>query len=405
MANFSASPSCLPRSVLQRLKAGFGSYETHVTELSHRSSQFRDILRDCDQALTELLEIPPTHTPLIMPGGATSAFAGVAMNLAGLRGHPLYLTSGYCSERAAREAKRVLAGRGSGWAPWRMSRPQYDAMAALGSDPKLRPRDSIGFNYVYYCSNDSVSGIASPVPAKLCGLLVADFTSNLLSERVDLGQFDAVVAGGGRSLGPPGVCLHVINNTLLRGDLECPYLPSTMSWAAQHSHMRSQGSQLSTPPTYAIYVMSLVAQDLLKRGGAAAAQRRSEEKARMLYECIDASQGFYVNEVSERLRSKVTVPFRIRDRHLETSFLERAERAGLLGLQNHLHGGMRACLYDAVTAGAVRSLVGFMKDFMSSSPTGGPTPSTRALYALLAQPAEPRRRVGEGGSGALGSPR
>ncbi len=353
--NFSAGPAALPEPVLKQ--AADEMLDWHgtgmsVLEMSHRGESFGSIIRQAKEDLRELLEVPASHRILFMQGGATAMNAIIPMNLAA---HPAnaavidFVHTGLWSGKALGEASKyaranVAASSESGG---------FRSVPTQGSWQMTE-----GAAYVHVCPNETVHGVqfhfqpdTGDVP------LVADMSSEILSRQIDFSKYDVVYAGAQKNIGPAGVVVLIVREDLI-GHASA-YCPSVFDWQNVAEH----GSMFNTPPTGTIYLCSLVLQWLKQSGGVAQMEKNSIEKSSMLYDFIDGSS-LYFNPVDEDCRSRMNVPFFLRDESLNDVFLKEAESRGLVQLKGHRTlGGMRASLYNAMPVEGVASLIAFMREF------------------------------------------
>lgn len=351
--NFGAGPSALPREVLEEAREellSYGGTGMSILESSHRGKAYDEVHRRTTRDLKTLLGAGDSHEILYMGGGARSQFAIAPMNLLPADSSADYVTTGRWSAMALAEARK----RGPVREIWSSEASGHDRVPAPG-DLEVDSRAA----YLHYTSNNTIAGTQYHfVPAAEGVPLVCDMSSDILSRPVDLAPFGLVYAGAQKNLGPAGVTLVVVRKDLLgRSPGE---LPDTMSYAA----MAAKRSLLNTPPVFAIYLVGLVARRLLETGGAGAAEGRNRHKADLLYGAIDGSGGFYRGHARKGSRSHMNVTFRLPSQDLETGFVAAAAEEGLVGLKGHRSvGGIRASLYNAVTAEAVEALTGFMAQF------------------------------------------
>ncbi len=350
--NFSAGPAMLPAEVLAR--AGDEMLDWHgsgtgVMEMSHRGKEFMSIAAEAEQDFRELLAIPAGYKVLFLQGGATLQFAQVPMNLLAGKGRADYVLTGEWSKKAAREAKS--------WCDVSIAASSEDrafTYAPAQSQWRLRPDAA----YVHYCSNETIGGVEFNWIPDTAGVpLVADASSHLLSRPLDVSKFGLIYAGAQKNIGPAGLTIVIVREDLLGSAMKGT--PSVMNYRLQ----ADADSMLNTPATYAIYVAGLVFKWLKALGGLAEAERRNVAKAKLLYDCIDAS-AFYANPVAKADRSRMNVPFTLADAKLDAEFLKGAESAGMTQLKGHRSvGGMRASIYNAMPLEGVQALVAYMKDF------------------------------------------
>ena len=350
--NFSAGPAVLPEEVLQQAAAEMLDWRgsgMSVMEMSHRGKEFISIAAKAEADLRTLLAIPANYKVLFLQGGAIGENAIVPMNL--LRGAKAadYVNTGEWSKKSIKEAKKYCTV----------------SVAASAEDKAFTyvPAQStwkldFGAAYVHVCTNETIGGVeygwtpdTGDVP------LVADMSSHILSRAVDVAKYGVIYAGAQKNAGTAGLTLVIVRDDLL--DRALPVTPSAFHWQEQ----AAADSMVNTPATWSIYIAGLVFEWLQKQGGIAAIERRNVEKAALLYDYLDATS-FYSNPVRREDRSRMNVPFRLRDESLDEAFLKGAKEAGMVQLKGHRSvGGMRASIYNAMPTDGVRTLVAYMKDF------------------------------------------
>lgn len=366
--NFSAGPSALPLSVLEQAAAEMTNWHgsgMSVMEMSHRGKQFMQIHAEARDDLRELLSIPDNFRILFMQGGATAENAIVPMNLIG-RSAPAsadYVLSGIWSSKSFKEAGRYGDVAVAGSSEQSLSAPQGNFSPwTWFPDPQswvLRPEAS----YVHICTNETIGGVEFADWQALARLpnpdvpLVLDMSSHFLSRPVDFSRVGLVYAGAQKNAGPAGVTMVIIRDDLLDHALSiCPS-------AFNYGEVARADSMLNTPPTYPIYIAGLVFKWLKQQGGVKALEALNEEKADLLYGYLDRSS-LYESRVHPAARSRMNVPFFLRNESLNSLFLQEAEAAGLMQLKGHKSvGGMRASIYNAVPLQAVQALISFMQAF------------------------------------------
>jgi phosphoserine aminotransferase len=355
--NFSAGPATLPAEVLA--EAAGEMLDWHgcgmgVMEMSHRGKEFGAILAAAEADLRELLGIPANYKVLFLQGGATQQFAEIPLNLLD-GGSADYVVTGAWSKKAYKEAQRVSAGRGAVRLAGSTEASGFHRLLAAGEldlDPAAR--------YLHLCTNETIHGVevqddCANLPTGVP--IVADMSSHILSRRVEVSRYGLIYGGAQKNVGPSGLVLVIVRDDLLGRAVRD--IPTIMDYAVMAEH----GSMLNTPPTYAIYIAGLVFQWVKRLGGLAAMEAINVDKARRLYEFIDAS-GFYESRVAPEARSRMNVPFLLRDESLDEAFLAGAREAGLLQLKGHKsEGGMRASIYNAMPLEGVLALIDYMRDF------------------------------------------
>ncbi|MDH2435768.1 3-phosphoserine/phosphohydroxythreonine transaminase [Pokkaliibacter sp. MBI-7] len=351
--NFCAGPAALPEEVL--LQAREEMLDWHgkglsVMEMSHRSDEFVGIAQEAESLLRELLSVPHGYKVLFLQGGANLQFSSVPLNLLGSHSSADYIDTGIWSNKAVKEAARYA---------------KIDVIANTADQHyhRVPQQQELKFNkdaaYVHYCSNETIGGLEFDyVPVTENGVpLVCDMSSTILSRPIDVAQYDMIYAGAQKNIGPAGLCLVIIKESLL--DREVSSIPTMMSYrvAAENDSM------YNTPPTFAWYLSGLVFQWLKRQGGVTAIGEVNARKASKLYAAIDESR-LYANPIAVANRSWMNVPFTLADAGLEKAFLKEADAAGLLNLKGHRSvGGMRASIYNAVPEAAVDALIDFMHAF------------------------------------------
>ena len=349
--NFCAGPAALPEAVLQKAQAEMLDYEGRglsVMEMSHRSDEVVAIAEKAEQDLRDLLCVPDGYKVLFLQGGASTQFAMAPMNLTSNNHTADYVNTGQWSTKAIKEAAHycnvnvVATSQGDNFS----SVPAFDSW-----------RLSKDADYLHYCPNETIGGVEFDFIPEVDVPLVADFSSRILSQPLDVGRFSLIYDRAQKNLGPAGLTVVIVREALLGNAI-----PATPSMLDYKTHADA-GSMYNTPPTYAWYLSGLVFQWLKEQGGLEAMARLNQAKSDKLYHYIDNS-GFYSNPVAVNNRSRMNVPFTLADAALDKEFLQQAEERRLLNLKGHRSvGGMRASLYNAVPMAAVDALIEFMQDF------------------------------------------
>ena len=356
--NFSAGPSMLPLSVLERAASElicYGDSGMSVMEMSHRSPDYEAIIAAAEADLRTLMNIPDNYKVLFLQGGASTQFASVPLNLIGRTGKADYVVSGQFSGKAYKEAQKM------GYDVKCIATTKddnFDHIPTVTRD-MIRPDAS----YVHICFNNTIYGTKySYIPDTGDIPLVADMSSCILSEPVDVSKFGVIYAGAQKNMAPAGVTVVIVREDLL-GFCD-PKAPTMMDWKV----MAENDSMYNTPPCYSIYVMGLVAKWLLEIGGLEEMQVRNLRKAALLYDYLD-SQDYYFAPVKADSRSIMNVTFVTGDADLDKKFATQAAAAGLKNLKGHRSvGGMRASIYNAMPEEGVAALVDFMKKFAAENP-------------------------------------
>ena len=350
--NFSAGPAVLPETVLQQAAAEMLDWHgsgMSVMEMSHRGKEFISIHADAEKDLRELLAVPANYKVLFLQGGAIAENAIVPMNL--LRGRSVadYVNTGEWSKKSIKEAKKYCNVN----------------VAASSEDRKftyIPPQQSWKLSpeagYVHICSNETIGGLEYHwVPDTGAVPLVADMSSHILSRPVEVSRYGLIYGGAQKNIGPAGLTLVIVRDDLI--GQAAAFTPSAFDYKQQ----AEADSMFNTPPTYAIYVAGLVFKWLKAQGGLAEIERRNIAKARLLYEYLDQSK-FFVSPVEPRDRSRMNVPFKLRNEALDEAFLKGAKAHGMVQLKGHRSvGGMRASIYNAMPIEGVRQLVAYMREF------------------------------------------
>jgi phosphoserine aminotransferase len=350
--NFSAGPAVLPEPVLRKAAAEMLDWQgsgMSVMEMSHRGKEFIAIAAKAEADLRRLLAVPANYKVLFLQGGAIAENAVVPMNLLGGRTAADYVNTGEWSKKSIKEAKKYCSVNVAASAE-DANFTYVPARESWRLDP--------GAAYVHVCTNETIGGVEYHwTPATGEVPLVADMSSHILSRPVDVAKYGVIYGGAQKNMGPAGLTLVIVRDDLL--DRALPITPSVFHWKEQ----AAADSMLNTPPTYAIYIAGLVFEWLLAEGGLAAIERRNVAKAALLYEYLDRTS-FYANPVRREDRSRMNVPFRLKDESLDGAFLKGAEERGMVQLKGHRSvGGMRASIYNAMPIEGVLALVDYMKDF------------------------------------------
>lgn len=350
--NFCAGPASLPTDVLEQASREMLDYQGRglsVMEMSHRSNEYAEIAHQAEQDLRELLAISDDYAVLFLQGGASLQFSMVALNLMGENGGAAYVNTGQWSAKAIAEAGRygkvqVVA---SNSAQRGLTIPLQDTWEPLADNTA----------YLHYTPNETIGGVEFDFIPEVDVPLVADFSSSILSEPLDVNRFGVIYAGAQKNIGPAGLVIAIVRKDLL-GKAQAQ-TPTLLDYSVHAKH----GSMYHTPPTYSWYLAGLVFQWLKKQGGLSAMADINQRKAKKLYDYIDNS-GFYSNPIEPRFRSRMNVPFILVDSQLDEAFLAGADEARLLNLKGHRSvGGMRASIYNAVPEAGIDALIDYMKDF------------------------------------------
>lgn len=350
--NFSAGPAVLPEPVLKQAGEEMLCYKDtgmSVMEMSHRSKAFENILDEAILDIKKLMNIPDNYKVLFLQGGGTTQFAMVPMNLL-KNGVADYIITGEWADKAFKEAKKygkvnVLAS-------------SEDKLFSYIPDTTDLPvsRDA---DYVYICENNTIYGTKYPTLPNTKGkVLVADMSSCILSEPVDVTKYGLIFAGAQKNIGPAGTVIVIVREDLLREDVPT-FVPTLLKYKIH----ADKNSLYNTPPTYGIYICGLVFKWLLNLGGLEEMKKINEKKASLLYDYLDSSKMFK-GTVQKKDRSLMNVTFRTSSAELDSLFLKESAQKGFDNLKGHrIVGGMRASIYNAMPYEGVAALVDFMKEF------------------------------------------
>ncbi len=350
--NFSAGPSMLPVEVLERAQSEMldcnGSGQS-VMEMSHRSKEYQAIIDKAEANLRKIMEIPDNYKVLFLQGGASTQFAMIPLNLGTKNKKADYITTGVWSKKAMAEAKRYIE----------VNEVASSADKTFSYIPQLdKSMFSSDADYVHITYNNTIYGTRyTELPDTGDVPIVADMSSMILSEVVDVSKFGMIYAGAQKNMGPAGVTVVIIREDLIGDALD---ITPTMLKYSTHDE---NGSMFNTPPTYAIYICGLVYEWIDKMGGIVAIQKINEEKAAMLYDFLDNSSMFKATVVPKD-RSLMNVPFVTGNEELDAKFVAESKAAGFVNLKGHRSvGGMRASIYNAMPVDGVKALIDFMKKF------------------------------------------
>lgn len=379
--NFSAGPSCLPEDVLKECAAEMMEYGTtgqSVMEMSHRSKAYEPIIQDAEAMVRKLMKVPENYKILFVQGGGSTQFAMVAQNLGIKNKKAAYIETGVWAKKAAAEAKKLGVA--------------VDVIASSKDKnysyiPKVEKIEG-DYDYAYICFNNTIMGTHYEYIPETGNIpLVADISSCVLSEELDVSKFGLLFAGAQKNLAPAGVTLVIIREDLICEPEAC--LPGTPTMLCYKTHA-DNGSMYNTPPCYTIYVLGKVLHWIEKNGGAAGINKLNVAKADYLYNFLDTSD-FYHATAEKGSRSLMNVPFLTKystaetaaagkkdeadrtdaekaalakEKEINDKFVKEAAAAGLVNLKGHrLVGGMRASIYNAMSIEGVKALVEFMKKF------------------------------------------
>ncbi|MEJ5252059.1 MAG: 3-phosphoserine/phosphohydroxythreonine transaminase [Armatimonadota bacterium] len=353
--NFSPGPATLPLPVLQEVQQNLLALPgagASILEISHRSKTFEQIIAQAEANIRQLLNLPDEYHVLFLQGGASLQFSQVPMTF--LRGSGRsadYMVTGSWAKRALAEAQREGGVR----VIWDGKENNYSRVPKKG-EYDVNP-DAV---YVHFTSNETIQGIQFPAEPETGDVpLVCDASSDFLSRPIDVKRYGLIYAGAQKNVGPAGVTIVIIRNDLLER------VPDGLPTMLDYRVHAENHSLYNTPPVFAIYVVMLVTRWLLESiGGLEQMHAINQQKAQMLYDAIDRSEGFYRGHAQPDSRSLMNVTWRLPTEELEAQFVKEAKEAGLHELKGHRSvGGIRASIYNAMPIEGVRTLVEFMEDF------------------------------------------
>lgn len=356
--NFGAGPATLPQAVMEQVQNELLDWQgkgISVMELGHRTSEFNElILTPALNELKALMSIPDNYKILFITSGASAQFSMVPLNLLQNKTQADYLYTGIWSHKAMAEAKRYC-------------QVNIALNAEANGFTAIPPSSEMTFSadaaYVHYTPNETINGSEFHwIPETNKVPLVADMSSNILSRSVDVSRYGIIYAGAQKNIGPAGLTIAIVRDDLIGKAL--PVTPTLYNYKTYADN----NSLYNTPATFSIYMAGLVFKWLRSQGGVAAMAEINQRKANKLYQLIDASAGFYSNNIDKSCRSRMNVVFKLPNDNLQQLFLKESAAAGLLYLKGHKAvGGIRASIYNAMTEKGVDALVEFMKDFMKGN--------------------------------------
>ena len=346
----------LPLPVLEKAQSElicYGNSGMSVMEMSHRSPDYEEIIQSAEALLRKLMNIPDNYKVLFLQGGASTQFASVPLNLLPVGGKADYIVSGQFSGKAFKEAQKY----GDVVVTATSKDDNFTHIPAFSKNDFRKDA-----SYVHVCYNNTIYGTKfASVPDTGDIPLVADMSSCILSEPVDVSKFGVIYAGAQKYMAPAGLTVVIVREDLL-GNAR-PETPAMLDWKL----MADNDSMYNTPPTFAIYMAKLVYEWLLDLGGLEVMKEMNEKKAALLYDYLD-SQDYYIAPVEKESRSMMNVTFVTGNADLDKKFAAEASAAGLKNLKGHRSvGGMRASIYNAVPYEGVEALVAFMKKFAAEN--------------------------------------
>ena len=349
--NFCAGPAAIPEPVLEEVRSElleWGNAGMSIMEMSHRSSIFDEVASNAKKDFIELLNIPDEYDVLFLQGGATHQFSMVPLNFSSQEDSADYLVTGAWSKKAIVEGQKYS---------------KINIVASSEADNFTHAPDSKLWNldsnakYFHYAPNETIQGVAIHQPPDIDVPIVADMSSVILSEPIDVSKFGLIYAGAQKNIGPAGLTIVIIQKEMFEKE------NSSNSNILRYSQHSKNNSMLNTPPTFAWYMAGKVFKWLKSEGGLEVICKKNYFKANTLYQYIDESN-FFSNPVAVENRSIMNIPFILADNNLDSLFIEQADQNGLLNLKGHRSlGGMRASIYNAMPIEGVHDLIEFMKDF------------------------------------------
>ncbi len=354
--NFAAGPATLPAKVVKEAQADLFNWKgsgMSIMEVSHRGKEFLSIIQKAEADFRELLKIPENYEVLFLQGGATTQFSAIPLNLCKPDDVVDFIVSGSWSDKAYKEAQKYCKPN----LAWSGKSEKYTRLPTE-SEIKLTP----GAKYVHICANETIHGVEFKEYPKVGEdtILVADVSSNFCSKPIDVSKFGIIYGGVQKNIGPAGVAIVIIRKDLL-GNAQ-PQTPVMLDYKIHADNK----SLYNTPPCFTIYVCGLVFADLLAQGGLEAVEKNNIEKANILYDAIDSSNGFFNCPVEKSVRSCMNVPFTMATPDLEAAFIKEAAANGMVQLKGHRSvGGVRASIYNAMPKAGVEKLVSLMKSFQA----------------------------------------
>lgn len=350
--NFNAGPAALPEEVLLKAKQEWMNFEdSHmsVMELSHRSKEYDKVHSKAIHLLKELLDIPENYEVLFLQGGASLQFSMVPMNLLIPDKCASYILTGSWSEKALKEARKI-------------GRTEIAASTKDTNYKRIPDHDNISLNpdtaYLHITSNNTIYGTQWQEFPKINTVpLIADMSSDILSRRINMNDFGLIYAGAQKNLGPSGVTVVIIRDDLIKEHQQLPTMLSYDTYAASKS-------LYNTPPTLAIYLLALVLEWTKDKGGVEEIEKINSQKAQIIYQTIDESNGFYSGHAEKDSRSNMNITFTLPTKELSDLFIQESKNAGFVGLAGHRSiGGCRASIYNAVPIEHCQKLADFMNNF------------------------------------------
>ncbi len=352
--NFCAGPAALPKPVMLKAQQEMLDWQglgVSVMEISHRSAEYQAMAKQAEANFRELLNISDDYAVLFMHGGATQQFSNIPMTLLNSDQQAEYLCNGIWSNKAAKEAARF--GTVSQVEMMELDQDGNRSLKSLSDIERISQPV-----YTHYTPNETIEGLRYHQVPESEGAIVADLSSCILSEQINIDDFDFIYAGAQKNIGPAGLTMVVVKRALFE-KMDFSNAPAVFNYQQQANN----DSMINTPATYSWYLAGLVFEWLKEQGGVVAMEQAAIEKSELLYQCIDEDD-FYRNPIAVKDRSRMNIPFILNDETLNEKFLVQAKEAHLVGLKGHRSvGGMRASLYNAIPLEGVKKLTQFMREF------------------------------------------
>jgi len=351
--NFGAGPATLPESILKQAQEELLDWHDlgmSILEVGHRTPQFITLLNKAEQDLRDLIQIPSNYKVLFLGGAARTHFAMIPMNFLDRQEQAGYLLTGIWSKMALLEAQKLKNA-------YVVTSDETNGYKSI-PDPKswqIKNKTS----YLYYTPNETVNGVRFPYVPDVAGIpLIADMTSCLLSEPIDITQFGLIFAGAQKNIANAGMTVVIVRDDLL-ATVPNPVIPTMLDYRIQAEN----NSLYATPPVFNCYLAAKMFSWVKEQGGVQALYEQNCKKAQALYQFLDATD-FYTTTVSKEARSLMNVCFGLQKQDLEDQFIQQANQRGLCALKGHrVVGGFRASLYNAMPMAGVTALISFMADF------------------------------------------
>lgn len=350
--NFNAGPSAMPLEVLQEAQAEFLDFQgtgMSVIEISHRSAEYSALHQETKDLLRELMEIPEDYDILFCQGGGSTQFLMVAANFL-TKKYGAYVNTGVWAKKAMAEAQYYGEA--------------YEAASSADKNHSYIPQEfdlRPDTSYVHMTANNTIYGTEYPDFPKFDVPMICDMSSDILSRRVNVADFDLIYAGAQKNLGPAGVTLAIIKKAFLA--TARTNLPTMLKYAT----FAEKDSLYNTPPVFAIYMVNKTLHWIKNQGGVDVVAARNAAKAKLIYDVIDQSEGFYIGHAEPAYRSKMNITFNLQTPEMEKDFIAQGKAAGFVGINGHRSvGGCRASAYNAVPVEACEALAEYMKQYQKN---------------------------------------